>query len=43
MSAPKLENGHIFNFDTEKCENCGMTREHYEDNGKPTCKVKRAG
>jgi hypothetical protein len=36
--ADKPENGHIFDFDTDKCKKCGMTREHYEDNGKPACK-----
>lgn len=34
----KEENGHTFDFSTEKCTKCGMTKEHYEDNGKPLCK-----
>ena len=27
-------NGHIFNRDTDKCDNCGMPRPKYEDNPK---------
>ena len=42
LSLPKMaireENGHLFDFDTDKCVKCQMSREHYEDNGKPACK-----
>ena len=27
--------GHIFNRDTDKCDNCGMPRPKYEDTPKP--------
>ncbi len=30
--------GHAFDFSTEKCVKCGMTREHFQDNGKPPCR-----
>jgi hypothetical protein len=36
--AAKPEKGHVFDFDTEVCAKCGMTKEHYEYNGKPPCK-----
>lgn len=36
--ATREENGHVFDFDTDKCVKCGMSRERYEDNGKPSCK-----
>ena len=39
---PQQENGQVFNFATDKCEKCGMSREAYEDNGKPPCKGKSA-
>jgi hypothetical protein len=39
--AAKQDNGHSFN-DFGPCENCGMTQEHYEDNGKPVCKGRKA-
>jgi hypothetical protein len=32
--------GHAFDFDREVCVKCGMSREHYQDNGKPPCKGK---
>lgn len=34
----RQENGHTFDFNTEKCNTCGMSLEYYEDNGKPVCK-----
>lgn len=29
--------GHAFDFDREVCVKCGMSRERFEDNGKPPC------
>ena len=29
--------GHLFDFDTEKCKRCGMTRTQFEDRGEPPC------
>lgn len=37
MGNTKSEGGHHFDFDTDKCTKCGMTRETYEDNGRPAC------
>jgi hypothetical protein len=34
----RLENGHAFDFEADKCVKCGMSRERYDDNGKPACK-----
>jgi hypothetical protein len=34
----KSENGHTFDFDTDVCTKCGMTRSAYEDAGEPPCK-----
>jgi len=28
---------HAFDFSAGVCAKCGMTREHYEDNGEPRC------
>jgi hypothetical protein len=34
----KLENGHHFNFSTDVCDMCDMSRNEYDDSGKPFCK-----
>lgn len=31
------EKGHDFDFDTDICNNCGMTELSYQDSGKPKC------
>jgi len=34
----RLENGHSFDFDTEVCQKCGMSKKEYEDNkDRPAC------
>jgi len=33
--------GHAFDFDRDVCVKCGMSREKYQDNGKPPCKGKK--
>ncbi len=38
MALDRRAGGHAFGFDREVCVKCGMTREHFEDNGKPACK-----
>ncbi len=38
----KQENGHAFDFDSDTCVRCGMTRRSYEDNGKPVCRGKNS-
>ena len=40
MAFDRRAGGHAFDFDREVCVKCGMTREHFEDNGKPQCKGK---
>ena len=32
------QNGHHFNFDTEKCVHCGMTFNKLDDAGMPQCR-----
>jgi hypothetical protein len=34
---PASEDGHRFDFDTDVCALCGMTRTMYEDRGTPAC------
>ena len=41
MAFDRQENGHSFNFSTDVCEKCGISRPRYEDSGKPRCKGKR--
>jgi hypothetical protein len=40
MAFDRQGGGHNFDFSSEACTKCGMSREHYEDNGKPRCKGK---
>jgi hypothetical protein len=40
MAFDRRAGGHAFDFDREVCVKCGMTREFYQDNGKPPCKGK---
>jgi hypothetical protein len=40
MAFDRQAGGHAFDFSREVCLKCGMTREHFEDNGKPACKGK---
>jgi hypothetical protein len=39
QTMPNNKNGHTFDFDTDVCTKCGMSREAYEDTGKPACKA----
>lgn len=41
MSYHRRSGGHDFDFDTGVCTKCGLTGEHYRDNGKPTCSGRR--
>jgi hypothetical protein len=41
MGSNKLVKGHAFNFETDICARCGMTRRQYEDAGEPNCTGKR--
>jgi hypothetical protein len=36
------EGGHNFAFSDDACTKCGMSREHFEDHGKPRCKGRRS-
>jgi ribosomal protein L37E len=40
MAFDRRAGGHAFDFDREVCVKCGMSREYYEDNGKPPCRGK---
>jgi hypothetical protein len=40
MSFDRQAGGHNFDFSTEACATCGMSREEFEDTGKPPCKGK---
>jgi hypothetical protein len=42
MAFDRTSGGHRFDFSSGVCHRCGMTREHYEDNGKPICRGKPA-
>lgn len=42
MAIDPGERGHHLDFDTDTCTKYGMTREEYEDNGKPRCKGKKS-
>lgn len=42
MAFNRQEGGHAFDFDRGVCARCGITRERYEDSGKPKCTGKRA-
>jgi hypothetical protein len=37
MAFDKAAGGHAFDFNTRACVKCGMSDEHYRDNGKPEC------
>jgi hypothetical protein len=42
MAFDRRAGGHAFSFDAGVCAKCEMTREYYEDNGKPRCTGRRA-
>ena len=33
--------GHEFDFDTDVCVKCGMTRPYFDDHGEPRCPGKK--
>jgi len=37
MAFDRRAGNHAFSFDAGVCAKCEMTREYYEDNGKPRC------
>ena len=37
MSPRRRAGGHAFDFDCDVCVRCGMTRPHFDDNGRPPC------
>ncbi len=41
MTFDRMSGGHAFDFSAGVCQRCGMTREHYQDNGKPPCTAKK--
>jgi len=42
MALNRTEGGHAFDFDRDVCVRCGMSREKYEDSGRPRCTAVRA-
>jgi hypothetical protein len=40
MAFDRRAGGHSFDFSRDVCAKCGMTRELFEDNGKPPCQGK---
>jgi hypothetical protein len=42
MGTSKLEKGQAFNFDTEICVRCGVTRTQFQDTGEPPCTGRKA-
>jgi hypothetical protein len=42
MTFDRRSGNHAFDFDAGVCQFCGMTREYYEDNGKPLCTGKKS-
>jgi hypothetical protein len=42
MAFDRQAGGHCFDFSTEACVNCGMSREDYEDSGQPRCTGKKS-
>jgi hypothetical protein len=41
MAFDRQAGGHYFDFNTERCVKCGMSRVHYEDKGQPRCSGKK--
>ena len=41
MAFDRQAGGHYFDFSTLACVKCGMSREHYQDNGQPRCAGKK--
>jgi hypothetical protein len=37
MAFDRLAGGHRFDFSRGVCQRCGMSREKFEDNGRPRC------
>jgi hypothetical protein len=37
MAIDRRAGGHAFDFSTDVCAKCAMTRPYYEDNGHPNC------
>jgi hypothetical protein len=37
MSPRRRASSHAFDFDRDVCERCGITRPHFDDNGRPPC------
>ena len=40
MAFDRQAGGHNFDFSRDVCTKCDMTREYYEDHGKPPCRGK---
>ena len=41
MTFDPRSGGHSFEFSSDVCAICGMTRKHFEDHGRPQCAAKK--